>query len=233
MPRDMTSEADLLDRLSGEGRLILTAATAQQPAWETTQHGHGFLTHFLLQALQGADDLRQAGRVSIYRLLQYVTERVADSASQFGKSQNPTLRGQIDGEMAWPAFVVGPLYRSAFPDRSTAVALADVASLASLGFPERLVQCWAGNIRALNNLQLAAINDFRLFDRGHLLISAPTSSGKTMIGELAALSRGPRPPTRRFSVAPQGPRERQIPLLHSNLRRIWNPSDPCHRRHRR
>jgi helicase len=187
MPRDMASEADLLDRLSGEGRLILTAATAQQPAWETTQHGHGFLTHFLLQALQGADDVRQAGRVSIYRLLQYVTERVADSASQFGKSQNPTLRGQIDGEMAWPVFVAGPLYRTAFPDRSAAVALPDVASLASFGFPERLVKCWAGNIKALNNLQLAAINEFHLFDRGHLLISAPTSSGKTMIGELAAL----------------------------------------------
>src|SRR5262249_45356101 len=72
MPRSMESEAAVLDRMSGEGRLILTASTAQQPAWETTQYGHGLLTHFVLQALQGADDVRQAGMVSIYRLLEYV-----------------------------------------------------------------------------------------------------------------------------------------------------------------
>jgi helicase len=187
LPRDVVSEADLLDRLCGEGRLILTASTAQQPAWEMTQQGHGLLTHFVLQALQGADDVRQAGRVSIYRLLEYVSQRVTDGASQFGKPQHPTLRGRIDGDLSWPVFVPGDRYKAAFPEHAGAIADADITSLVPFGFPADLLTCWADSIPSLNALQLAAINDYHLFDGGHLVISAPTSSGKTMIGELAAL----------------------------------------------
>jgi replicative superfamily II helicase len=40
---------------------------------------------------------------------------------------------------------------------------------------------------AINNLQLAAINDFHVLDGKSLMVVAPTSSGKTMIGELAAV----------------------------------------------
>jgi replicative superfamily II helicase len=41
----------------------------------------------------------------------------------------------------------------------------------------------------LNELQLAAINDYGVLDGQNLLVTAPTSSGKTMVGELAALQR--------------------------------------------
>ncbi|MGH7120438.1 MAG: DEAD/DEAH box helicase [Acetobacteraceae bacterium] len=40
---------------------------------------------------------------------------------------------------------------------------------------------------SLNALQIAAINDFGILDGKHLVVSAPTSSGKTMVGELAAI----------------------------------------------
>src|ERR1700733_4454875 len=83
-PRKLLSEASLLDQLAGEGRLILTASTANQPAWENPKIGHGLLTHFLLEALQGAEEVRRAGKLSIYRLLEYVTERVTDAAREFG-----------------------------------------------------------------------------------------------------------------------------------------------------
>lgn len=33
-PRSLLSETALLDQLAGDGRLILTASTANQPAWE-------------------------------------------------------------------------------------------------------------------------------------------------------------------------------------------------------
>jgi uncharacterized caspase-like protein len=100
----MLSEAMLLDQLAGNGRLILTAATANQPAWESPKIGHGLLTHFLLEALCGAKEVRKAGRVSIYRLLEYVTERVIDSARELGARQEPTLRGTLDGSLSWPVF---------------------------------------------------------------------------------------------------------------------------------
>jgi helicase len=44
-----------------------------------------------------------------------------------------------------------------------------------------------GAIPTLNQLQLDAINEFGVLAGEHLVVVAPTSSGKTMIGELAAL----------------------------------------------
>ena len=187
LPRDLESTAAVLERLSGEGRLILTASSATEPAWEATKHGHGLLTYHLLHALQGVNEVVRADRIPVYQLLDYVTKRVVDSAAQFGKLQHPALRGQIDGDLVWPIFVAGTNYRIAFPERAKQVATADTASLSAFNFPPALVGAWAQSIPSLNALQLAAINEYGLLDGEHLTISAPTSSGKTMIGELAAL----------------------------------------------
>jgi len=186
-PRNMRSELALLEQLSGDGRLILTASTANQPAWENPKIGHGLLTYFLLEALCGAEEVRRAGKVSIYRLLEYVTERVIDAASQFGARQEPTLRGTLDGSISWPVFTPGSRYAAAFPELGHPKVTGDVRSLVSLGFPAKLVDAWADSIPSLNQLQQDAVNDFGLLDAEHLIVSAPTSSGKTLIGELAAL----------------------------------------------
>jgi replicative superfamily II helicase len=186
-PRKMLSEAMLLDQLAGNGRLILTAATANQPAWESPKIGHGLLTHFLLEALCGAKEVRKAGRVSIYRLLEYVTERVIDSARELGARQEPTLRGTLDGSLSWPVFTPGERYAAAFPELGRPTVSADVHSLDAFGFPAELVDAWAESVPSLNQLQQDAVNEFGLLDGEHLVVSAPTSSGKTLIGELAAL----------------------------------------------
>src|SRR6266496_218753 len=183
-PRRMLSEAGLLEQLAGDGRLILTASTANQPAWENPKIGHGLLTYFLLQALRGAEEVRKAGKVSIYRLLEYVTERVIDAASQFGARQEPTLRGTLDGSLTWPVFTPGERYAAAFPELGQPKVSADVRSLDAFGFPAELVDTWAESVPSLNQLQQAAVNDFGLLDGDHLVVSAPTSSGKTLIGEL-------------------------------------------------
>jgi helicase len=52
-----------------------------------------------------------------------------------------------------------------------------------------LIDAWAGSTPALNDLQLEAINEFGVLNGDHLVVSAPTSSGKTLIGKLAALKR--------------------------------------------
>ena len=102
-PRSLLSEAALLDQLAGDGRLILTASTANQPAWENPKIGHGLLTNFLLEALQGAEEVRKAGKVSVYRLLDYVTSRVVDAANQFWRAagtdapRNTRRRAQLAG----------------------------------------------------------------------------------------------------------------------------------------
>jgi superfamily II RNA helicase len=112
---------------------------------------------------------------------------VIDAARQFGHPQHPALRGTIDGDLSWPVFIQGPRYATAFPDRANARATADVSSLAAFGFPPAVISAWADAIPTLNALQLDAINEFGVLSGEHLVVVAPTSSGKTMIGELAAL----------------------------------------------
>ncbi|MGH2968266.1 MAG: caspase family protein, partial [Solirubrobacteraceae bacterium] len=129
-PRALRSEGTLLEQLAGDGRLILTASTADQPAWENPRLGHGLLTYYLLQALQGAEEVRSAGKVAVYRLLEYVTQRVIDSASALYRAdQRPSLRGTVDGELTWPVFRPGPRYQKAFPDRGRVPATAELSSL--------------------------------------------------------------------------------------------------------
>jgi superfamily II DNA/RNA helicase len=186
-PRSIDSAESLLEQISGKGRLVLTAATANQEAWETMRYRHGLLTHHLVQALQGAEEVVDAGKIAVFRLLEYVTRRVTSDAATIGKVQQPTLRGQLDGELTWPVFTPGATYRAAFPGRCTQPVTADVASLQPHGFPAGLLAAWAGSIPSLNQLQLDAVNQFGLLQGEHLVVSAPTSSGKTMVGELAAL----------------------------------------------
>jgi replicative superfamily II helicase len=175
------------DQLSGDGRLVLTATSPSEPAWEIGRFSHGLLTFYLLEALQGAEEVRDAGKISIYRLLDYVTRRVIDRSTQRGRPQHPTVRGHFDGDVTWPVFQPGPTYFAAFPERARQPVTADIMSLETYGFPPELLRAWSGSITALNQLQIDAVNDYGLLRGEHLVVSAPTSSGKTMIGELAAL----------------------------------------------
>jgi ATP-dependent DNA helicase len=182
--RSTESAQCLLDQISGRGRLVLTASTATQRAWEAGRYRHGLLTYHLIQALQGAEEVVDAGKVQVYRLLEYVTRRVtADAAASFGKDQHPTLRGQLDGELTWPVFTRGPTYQAAFPDRCARPITADVASLQAYGFPAELLAAWAGAIPALNQLQIDAVNQYGVL-RGGNWSSPPL-----------------RPPARRWSVS--------------------------------
>jgi hypothetical protein len=186
-PRDLRSTEARLAQLAGNGRIIFTASSASEPAWEHGRYGHGLLTYFLIEALRGPAELVSAGRVSLYGLLEYVTVRVISAADQMGQLQHPTMRGQIDGELTWPVFSPGERFFHSFPDRAPARVTADLHSLTAHGFPDELIAAWGQAIPSLNALQIEAINDFGLLDGEHIVVSAPTSSGKTMVGELAAL----------------------------------------------
>ena len=138
-PRDLSSVEARLNQLAGDGRIIFTASSANEPAYEHNRFGHGFLTHYLLEALCGAEEVVSAGRLSVYRLLEYVTGRVRAAADLIGRPQNPTLRGTIDGEFAWPVFVRGARYAAVFPERVVTHVAAEINSLANAGFPAALI----------------------------------------------------------------------------------------------
>ena len=186
-PRDLRSAEVKLDQIAGDGRLIFTASRADEPAYENVKHGHGFLTLFLIEALRGAAEVVLGSRIPVYRLLDHVSARVSAAAAQFGLQQHPTMKGRIEGDLHWPIFTEGTRFAAAFPDRRGSAVTSDLASLQAAGFPQQLVEAWAKAIPSLNPLQISAINDYGVLNGDHLVVSAPTSSGKTMVGELAAL----------------------------------------------
>jgi len=65
----------------------------------------------------------------------------------------------------------------------------EVKKLLKYGIPERVIKTWEENQgKKLLPLQSLAVTRFNLLDGESIIISAPTSSGKTFCGEMAAVS---------------------------------------------
>lgn len=171
----------------GDGRVVLTASSASEPALETQQFGHGLFSYHLIEALQGVGEYAGKDLIPLLALLEYLTVSVLDSASLLGEVQTPTIYGSIDGAPALPRLTPGATYAAAFPHRVRAPATTAWNSLLPHGFSQVVIDRWASRMPGLNELQLRAINDFGVLDGRSLLVVAPTSSGKTLIGELAAV----------------------------------------------
>jgi helicase len=78
-------------------------------------------------------------------------------------------------------------YRAAFPDRAGLKVNGNVHELAGFGIDGRVLDAWAASFKnGLNELQVKAVNEGRVLDGESLLVVAPTSSGKTFVGEMAA-----------------------------------------------
>ena len=167
-------------QLGGDGRLILAASKDDEPALERGQHG--LFTRALLDALIEAD-----GPADVAGLMPLVAERVKGEAARSGASQTPVWAGRIEGGLSFPDLQPGTLYADAFPDTSGIRISADIQALSAFGLPADLLDAWADRYPGgLNDLQLTAVNDYRILDGASALVVAPTTAGKTFVGELAA-----------------------------------------------
>jgi hypothetical protein len=117
------SAIDVLSRFTGNGRVVLTASAEDQSAMESARHGHGLLTFRLLEALQGAPEVRRGDQVDLYQAISYVTRQVEADAAQMGHHQTPAMRGRLDGAPLWPVLTPGNLYAERFPARVRQTAL--------------------------------------------------------------------------------------------------------------
>ncbi len=168
------------EQLGGAGRIVLAASKDDEPALELSQHG--LFTRALLDAIAQAD-----GAVDVGALMPRVAERVAAEAARFGGSQTPVWAGLVEGGLSLPPLRPGPRFAQAFPDTTGIRVGADIGELAAFGLPEGLLEAWAERYPdGLNALQLAAVNDLRVLDGRSALVVAPTTAGKTFVGELAA-----------------------------------------------
>ncbi|MFN8579187.1 MAG: caspase family protein [Candidatus Sericytochromatia bacterium] len=185
--KNIDSIDNIINKLSGQGRIIFTASNSDESAWEYLKLKHGIFTSHLIEALKGDEEIIDSGRIPFYKLIEYVSKKVTSSALQINKKQNPTFKGNIDEAFYLPVLIPKNKFSKYFPEYVKQEIDSDISSLSKLGFPIQLIDTWKENIQNFNNLQISAINEYGLLEEKHIIVSSPTSTGKTMIGELASL----------------------------------------------
>ena len=173
-----------LDGIAGEGRILLAACKTSESAWEQPGTGHGLLTHATIEALS-----RENGdTVSFPEVAGEIVRLTRVEAERIGVTQTPVFLGSVQGGLVFPALKRGDNFAAAFPAMSVRHLSGSFSELAEQGFAPEIVDRWTAAFPdGLNPLQLKAVNEHGVLDGGSLLVVAPTSSGKTLIGELAAI----------------------------------------------
>jgi helicase len=180
VPRDGSAPFAAIE---GNGRMLLAACNINEEALEDPITRHGLFTLALLEALQQGNE-----PISVVWLIDHVNRRVRADAARLGYVQTPVLFGHVEGEILISVLRRGDIFAREFPETANVRVTADFQDLAIYGIAEPILTQWAARFPAwLNELQLAAINDHNILNGTSLVVVAPTSAGKTFVGELAAM----------------------------------------------
>lgn len=167
----------------GKGRFLLAASSPTQPAWEEPGTGHGLLTGSIIQVLTAGP-----GPIDIPAAVADIAAATRNKAAAIGEVQDPCFVGGIEGKLELPVLKKGETWQRLFPDRRDIHVGTALSDLAKLGVPQEVIALWESRYPSgLNELQKTAVNTCRVLNGDSLLAVAPTSSGKTFIGELAAV----------------------------------------------
>jgi helicase len=170
--------------IAGEGRILLAACAPNESAWEQPGTGHGLLTYATIEAWTGA----AGDSVSFPEIAGEIIRLARVEAERISVTQTPVFLGTVQGGLVFPVLKRGDNYAAAFPATAIPRMSGSFGDFAAHGFPPEIVSQWATDFpQGLNPLQLRAVNEFGALNGRPLLVVAPTSSGKTMIGELAGV----------------------------------------------
>jgi len=170
--------------IAGEGRILLAACATHESAWEQPGTGHGLLTYAVIEAWTGAE----GASVSFPELAGEIIRLARVEAERISVTQTPVFLGSVQGGLVFPVLKRGDNFAAAFPATAIPRMSGSLEEFAAHGFPPEIVEQWVADFPAgLNALQLRAVNEFGVLNGQSLLVVAPTSSGKTMIGELSGI----------------------------------------------
>ncbi len=172
-----------LEEIAGKGRLLFAASAQNEPALEDPRDRHGLFSKALIECLVARPD-----GINVMALVEEVTRDVAANALRLGYTQTPTMFGHVEGELTLPSGRRGKHYHGLFPELAPVVTSGDLMELPAFGIPLAVAKAWQKQYPGgLNNLQVAALNEHGALSGRSLLVVAPTSAGKTFIGEMAAI----------------------------------------------
>jgi hypothetical protein len=168
----------------GEGPILLAACASNEAAWEQPGTGHGLLTHAIIEAMS-ADGISP---ISFPEIASEIIRIARVEGERLLVKQTPQFLGTVQGGLTFPPLRRGENFAAAFPAIPVLQLSGSFSELTNHGFPEEIVPGWTSWYpQGLNALQLRAVNEFGVLSGKSLLTVAPTSSGKTLIGELAAI----------------------------------------------
>ena len=174
----------MLPGIYGEGRILLAACAARESAWEQPGTGHGLLTYAAIETLTKAE----GESVSFPEIAGEIIRLTRTEAERISVTQTPVFLGSVQGGLTFPVLKRGDNFAAAFPAVAIPKMLGTFAEFADYGLPSEIVDQWTTNFpQGLNELQLTAVNEYGVLEGRSLLVISPTSSGKTLIGELAAI----------------------------------------------
>ena len=180
VPRDI--EFHIENLVAGKGRLLLAAARDDQRAYEIPSKGHGLLTKVLIEVLQSGE-----GRVNLSSAVDRIMQLVRAEAERLGFEQTPVCLDFVEGGLTFPVLKPGRRFYEAFPETKGIQITNAIADLSSFRIPQPILDEWSSRFKnGLNKIQLEAVNKYRILDGQSLLVVAPTSSGKTFLGEMAS-----------------------------------------------
>lgn len=191
---DDASLRTIMGTLNQPNRAVVWAAGPGERAWETPRLQHGVLTYSLVvEGLYGTY-VEENGQISLRRWLDFAIERAQTHAKLDGVIQHP-------GSIIW-FFTASPLPRFS-PGRRRERQLRgdriyevkpDLSGLETYGLDGKTIESVRKRIDGnhLTDLQRRAIYPEGALAGQSLLISGPTSCGKTLVGELAALAMAAR-----------------------------------------
>ena len=176
--------------LGTENRAVVTATLADEAALEPARLEHGLLSYGLLRGLDGTTLADPQGRVSIAGWIEHAVRVVVEQARIEGRTQTPRRFLDWAGVPTMPAIPPGPHRRALAERRAVRPVTVDVSSLNVYGFSQPVRDAVRGLTRGhpLNDMQVRAINEAGVLAGHNVVVAAPTSSGKTLIGELAVLA---------------------------------------------
>jgi replicative superfamily II helicase len=175
-------EGNPLESIAGAGRVLISACAMDEVALEHPTTRHGLLTQAIIRTFQSNEPA-----VSIAAAMDTIMSQVRADAQRLGHTQTPVLLGFVEGGMTIRSLKPGQRFFEKFPEKRGHRVSAKIEELAIFGIPQAIVDQWIqAFLGGLNQLQLSAVNDYRILDGESLLVVAPTSSGKTFLGEMAA-----------------------------------------------